>query len=176
MDEMTEEKIQKAAVLVIDEVPETWKYNMGKIIETWKTVPQPAPGYVMPFSTYLYYILNQYGIDRRLLFVDSLFKQLDNFIRCYDGMKQTAKDITKLDYLNFQAELEAYDSIEQCLLRPVLAISPLYRYAVAQDMCLEVLLTEEATAKALTQLRVNPFFYFEYPEHQNLMPATWEEL
>lgn len=175
MDDV-ENKVRRAANIVLQGLPETWGYNMTPIIEGFRMLPPVAEGYPMPYTTYLLYIVKKYGITAKLLYANALFADVSNFVNSYRSMESAAADITHMDTLNFNAELEAFDDMESAILKPHLGISPLYRYIIAHDVCMEMILKPANAESAILQLRENPFFYFQYPDHINLMPIKWEDL
>lgn len=171
-----DDKIKQAAQIVLGSVPSNWLPNMSMLVTEYESMPEIKQGYRIPYTTFLLYVLGKSGINNQFIWAAQLVKQIPSFVATYDEMKAIAESTTKLDVLNMQAEMNAYDSLEHCIVEPKLAISPLYRYIVAQDTNMELLLTDYDTNKAIKQLRENPYFYLEYPNHTHLMPITWEEL
>lgn len=172
----SEEHIKRAARIVLKDVPSTWARELPKLVSAYNAMPLVNGKYKMPFSTILLYVVRTTGLNNNILYVERLLPLLTKFAGTYQEMEEAAKNTTQLDALNCQAELDAFGSIESCIVKPRLAISPLYRYIIAHDMCVELLLTDADRNKAIEQLRDNPYFYFEYPEYENLMPITWEEI
>ena len=172
----TEDKIIFCGQLILGSIPDNWLHNMHMLCHEYMDMKPIQEGYHTPFTTFLLYVINKTGIGNNIIWAGNLVKQIPDFVTTYPSMQEEAKSITKLDVLNMQAEMEAFDSIENCIIKPRLAISNLYRYVVAQDLSMELLLTPEDTAKAIKQLRENPYFYFEYLDYKHLMPTTWEEL
>jgi hypothetical protein len=172
-----EDKIKRAAIIVIGSVPINWFQNTNNALtNAYNNMPELAPSYPVPFTTFLLYIVRKHGITNKILWASSVIDCIPTFVATYPEMKEIARTTTELDAANMQAEFEAFGSLENCIVKPKLAISPIYRYLVAQDTNMDILLTEDDRLKAINQLRENPYFYLEYPEYQNLMPITWEEL
>lgn len=172
----TEDKIKKAAQVILNSIPENWLHNMSMLCHEYMKMPCMQEGYHPPFTTFLLHVIDKTGIGNNIIWANNLIKQMPSFIAHYPLLQEEAKTITKLDVLNMQAEMDAFDSVENCIIKPRLAISSLYRYVVAQDLSMEFLLTDEDTDKAIKQLRENPYFYFEYLDYKHLMPITWEEI
>jgi hypothetical protein len=171
-----ENKITKAANIVLGSVPENWMYNLRMMAEDYRQMPEINPGYIVPYTTFILYVLSKVGINNQIIWAQNMIKHRMPFVETYADMKSTAQTTTNMDVLNMKAELDAFGSLENCIVKPKLAISPLYRYIIAQDTNMELLLTDNDTTKAIKQLRENPYFYFEYLDYVNLMPITWEEL
>ena len=176
-----EDKIKRAALIVIGSVPVNWfqtiSVDNGKaLVDAYNKMPELAPSYPVPFTTFLLYMVRKHGITNKILWVGNVMECMPAFVATYPEMRETARATTELDAANMQAEFDAFGSLENCIVKPKLAISPIYRYLVAQDTNMDILLTEDDRLKAINQLRENPYFYLEYPEYQNLMPITWEEL
>ena len=152
--------------------------TVADIQAKYLTVPELQPGYRVPLSTYL--LFAQQGLRFDLSTIYSIIFSEKMFKRFKDNMpvmSEAANTQAVLDARSFESEVSAFNNIEQAVREPHLDISELYRYMVAMQRGLVFCVDDTMIAKAIDQLRRNPYLYLAYGEpFYELMPIGWEEL
>ena len=173
------EKLKKAVSAVAGAVPDRWHDKlMEDIADTMDGLQPVARGRPMPYSTFLIYVFDEKG-PNGLLYSNTMFggNCVARFPDKYQQWKEEADVIANVDFQNNAKELDAFNDVEECIKKPHLSISSLFRYILAQKLAMQSLLTEELIAGARYELRKNPWLYFSFGDQfQNYMPLKWEDI
>lgn len=171
--------IERSVIAVFGGVPDTWG---GSYVEKLKALhanlPEVSKGFKMPLSTYLYWLLDNYGYSPKVTFLPSLcsVKTYNLFLEKLQILYEDSLLRVALDLKACETQVTAFGGVDSCIFEPRLYVSPVYRYILAQEHGMGMLLEgTDVYDTALTQLRKNPYTYFAYGDIAQ-MPVRWEEL
>ena len=101
-------RLEKAAVDVLGEIPDTWHEGVKETItETLDNLSPVKAGRQMPYSTFLIFVWIERG-PRSLLYPSTLFggETVTKFESKYEQWKEEADVLAKVDFSNTAKELE----------------------------------------------------------------------